>query len=109
VFSLRIELDRERRKVTRVDPVMPQPPFLHVISTPALVQRWLAGEIGYDELLLSGRARTCRDPDVANLVLTAALRVAHDPDARVALIASLRPEPKSDTARDRRSSDGPRR
>jgi hypothetical protein len=109
LFSLRIELDRERRNVARVDPVTPAPPFLHVITTPSLVHRWLVGEISYDELLQSGRARIAREPDVANLVLTSALRVAHDPDASAALIASLRPAAKSDAPRDRRPSDGPAR
>ena len=105
LFTLRLELDRERRKVTRVDPGTPAAPFLHIVSTPSHVHGFLSGEISYDELLLSGRARLTRDPDVTNAALSGALRVSHDPEASAAFVDSVRSEHQDE--RERRPSNAP--
>lgn len=85
-FCYRLDLDLPNRGAKRLEPVMPGPPYLQIVSTAAIVRGFFLGEVTIDDLLLSARARFARDPDTFNAVLHNAMRFGHDADASAALV-----------------------
>ncbi len=64
----------------------PRPPHLQIIATPNILDAFLRGETDLDGLLLSGRARFARLPDVFDGTLHNLLRFGDDASAAQALI-----------------------
>jgi nitrite reductase/ring-hydroxylating ferredoxin subunit len=94
-LMLRVELDRERRGAVVITVGELKSPYLHIVSTSAIVDGFLRGEVTLDDLLLSARARFARDPDSFNVTLHNLLRFGHDLDAAEVLVSEMQARKRS--------------
>lgn len=81
-----VDLDQPASHVRVSGERMPEAPWLQIISTPKILWEFLQGNIDYDALLLSGKARFSRDPDQFHNGLHSLLRFGHDPGSVAALV-----------------------
>lgn len=92
LWSLAIDLDPPNpgcRPIDGLDLEFLPASHLHITSTPEILQKFLAGDVTLDALLLSSRARFSRQPDAFNPTLHTLLRYGGDLASREALIEWL--------------------